>query len=291
MAAAERSTINAGLAAMGAAPAFANAGATVTAAGTAAQAAAAKVTTAQQAYDAAKLAADAANQKVTASAAALREAAAAGGQNAAAIQSARAAYDAARAAADAANAKLNASKQAFDAAKASAAQLNSTLGATNGNLNSVAGSANAAANSFVSMGRQYLTTRNSIQSNPITSIHTIRTIVEGGGANVAPGPSATKYYPRFAEGGIYENPAGSGFAILHSGERVLTPEQTKAYDSGTGIADAVAAGVSKALSALGFGLTVHGDVKLSNDYPFERFAQDVTGNFRAAREARGYRTG
>lgn len=288
----ERATIATVAAATAAAPAATGAGTAIAGSGVAASAAAAKVSEAQRAYDAAKVAADAANQKVTASAAALREAAAAGGQNATAIQTARAAYDAAKQAADAATQKLNASKQALDAAKVAAAQLNPTLATTTGNLNSVAGSANTAANSFVSMGKQYLTTRNSIQSNPITSIHTIRTIVEGGGANVAPGRSATKYYPQFHEGGVFEAPSGQseGFAKLLDGERVLSRAETKEYEGG-GIASAVAAGIAKGLAAVGLGsgggdVIVHGDVKLSEDYSYDRFRDDVAA-WKSSRIAKG----
>lgn len=288
----ERATIATATAATAAAPAATGAGTAIAGSGVAASAAAAKVSEAQRAYDAAKVAADAANQKVTASAAALREAAAAGGQNATAIQTARAAYDAAKQAADAATQKLNASATALDAAKSAAAQLNPALATTAGNLNSVAGSANTAANSFVSMGRQYLTTRNSIQFNPITSIHTIRTIVEGGGANVAPGPSATKYYPKLHEGGTYQAPAGQseGFAKLLDGERVLSRAETKEYEGG-GIASAVAAGIAKGLAAVGLGsgggdVIVHGDVKLSEDYSYDRFREDV-GRWKSSRVAKG----
>ena len=288
----ERATIATATAATAAAPAATGAGTAIAGSGVAASAAATKVSEAQRAYDAAKVAADAANQKVTASAAALREAAAAGGQNATAIQTARAAYDAAKQAADAATQKLNASATALDAAKSAAAQLNPALATTAGNLNSVAGSANTAANSFVSMGRQYLTTRNSIQFNPITSIHTIRTIVEGGGANVAPGPSATKYYPKLHEGGTYQAPAGQseGFAKLLDGERVLSRAETKEYEGG-GIASAVAAGIAKGLAAVGLGsgggdVIVHGDVKLSEDYSYDRFREDV-GRWKSSRIAKG----
>lgn len=288
----ERATIATATAATAAAPAATGAGTAIAGSGVAASAAATKVSEAQRAYDAAKVAADAANQQVTASAAALREAAAAGGQNATAIQTARAAYDAARTAADQATQKLHASSAALDAAKVAAAQLNPTLATTTGNLNSVAGSANTAANSFVSMGRQYLTTRNSIQSNPITSIHTIRTIVEGGGANVAPGRSATKYYPQFHEGGTYQAPAGQseGFAKLLDGERVLSRAETKEYE-GRGIASAVAAGIAKGLAAVGLGsgggdVIVHGDVRLSEDYSYDRFREDV-GRWKSSRIAKG----
>ena len=188
--------------------------------------------------------------------------------------------------------QINGATSAINGAKAAAASASSVLAATAGNLGSVASSANTAAASFVSMGKQYLTARNSIQSNPITSIHTIKTIVEGGGANVAPGASATKYYPKFHEGGTYEAPAGQseGFAKLLDGERVLSRAETREYEGG-GIAAAVAAGIAKGLSAIGLGsaggdVIVHGDVKLSEDYSYDRFRTDV-GRWKDARIAKG----
>jgi len=186
--------------------------------------------------------------------------------------------------------QINGATSAINGAKAAAASASSVLAATAGNLGSVASSANTAAASFVSMGKQYLTARNSIQSNPITSIHTIKTIVEGGGANVAPGASATKYYPKFHEGGVFEAPSGQseGFAKLLDGERVLSRAETREYEGG-GIAAAVAAGIAKGLSAIGLSggdVHVHGDVKLSEDYSYDRFRTDV-GRWKDARIAKG----
>ena len=54
--------------------------------------------------------------------------------------------------------------------------------------------------------------------------------IANSGSTVSGGASI----PMFHDGGIYRNPMGEGLALLRDGERVLTPEQTAAYDSGRG---------------------------------------------------------
>jgi hypothetical protein len=288
----ERATLATATAATAVTPAATGAGIAFAGSGASADIAAKKVDAASLAYNAAKMAADEAAQKVLASKTALDAAAGAANANAAQVEAARRAYDNAKQAAADASKMVDESGRALARAKQEAAQANSVLATTASNMNAVKSSADAAAGSFVSMGKQYLTTRNSIQFNPITSIHTIRTIVEGGGANVAPGRSATKYYPRLHEGGTYQAPAGQseGFAKLLDGERVLSRAETKEYEGG-GIASAVAAGIAKGLSAIGLGsgggdVIVHGDVKLSEDYSYDRFREDV-GRWKSSRIAKG----
>lgn len=41
--------------------------------------------------------------------------------------------------------------------------------------------------------------------------------------------------PVFHGGGVFQSPTGEGLAMLQSGERVLTPSQTKAYEQGGGV--------------------------------------------------------
>jgi hypothetical protein len=288
----ERATLATATAATAVTPAATGAGIAFAGSGASADIAAKKVDAASLAYNAAKMAADEAAQKVLASKTALDAAAGAANANAAQVEAARRAYDNAKQAAADASKMVDESGRALARAKQEAAQANSVLATTASNMNAVKSSADAAAGSFVSMGKQYLTTRNSIQFNPITSIHTIRTIVEGGGANVAPGRSATKYYPRLHEGGTYQAPAGQseGFAKLLDGERVLSRAETKEYEGG-GIASAVAAGIAKGLAAVGLGsgggdVIVHGDVKLSEDYSYDRFREDV-GRWKSSRIAKG----
>ncbi|HIH03772.1 MAG TPA: hypothetical protein HA263_07990 [Methanoregulaceae archaeon] len=99
-------------------------------------------------------------------------------------------------------------------------------------------------------------------------------------------------------GGIFQSQPGTneGLALLLNGERILSPGETKAYDAlgkdgSSGIAAAVADGVSRALSSLGLGgVTIHGDVKLSADYPYESFIAGVRQDFAATRMSRGIRT-
>ena len=288
----ERATLATATAATAVTPAATGAGIAFAGSGASADIAAKKVDAASLAYNAAKMAADEAAQKVLASKTALDAAAGAANANAAQVEAARRAYDNAKQAAADASKMVDESGRALARAKQEAAQLNPTLATTASNMNAVKSSADAAAGSFVSMGKQYLTARNSIQFNPITSIHTIRTIVEGGGANVAPGPSATKYYPKLHEGGLYRAPSGQseGFAKLLDGERVLSRAETREYE-GRGIASAVAAGIAKGLAAVGLGsgggdVIVHGDVKLSEDYSYDRFREDV-GRWKSSRIAKG----
>lgn len=288
----EQATIATVAAATAVAPAATGAGIAIAGSGASADIAAKKVDAASLAYNAAKMAADQAAQKVLASKTALDAAAGAANANAAQVEAARRAYDNAKQAAADASKMVDESGRALARAKQEAAQANSVLGTTATNMNTLKTSAVNAGSAFVSMGKQYLTARNSIQSNPITSIHTIKTIVEGGGANVAPGASATKYYPKFHEGGTYQAPAGQseGFAKLLDGERVLSRAETREYEGG-GIAAAVAAGIAKGLSAIGLGsgggdVIVHGDVKLSEDYSYDRFREDV-GRWKSSRIAKG----
>jgi hypothetical protein len=302
----ERATLATATAATAVTPAATGAGIAFAGSGASADIAAKKVDAASLAYNAAKMAADEAAQKVLASKTALDAAAGAANANAAQVEAARRAYDNAKQAAADASKMVDESGRALARAKQEAAQANSVLGTTATNMNTLKTSAVNAGSAFVSMGKQYLTARNSIQSNPITSIHTIKTIVEGGGANVAPGASATKYYPgqqsvlskeqatikKFHSGGTFEAPSGQseGFAKLLDGERVLSRAETREYEGG-GIAAAVAAGIAKGLSAIGLGsgggdVIVHGDVKLSEDYSYDRFREDV-GRWKDARIAKG----
>lgn len=55
--------------------------------------------------------------------------------------------------------------------------------------------------------------------------------IQGAGANVGGGGPSI---PMFHDGGVFRSPMGEGLALLRDGERVLTPEQTRAYDSGRG---------------------------------------------------------
>lgn len=312
IAALEQSTINSGLAALGAAPAFTATGTSlvataasamttttsvngtttaVTTAGGAAAGYAQKLSAAEQAYAQAKQAADQANTKLAESKTRFDQASTAANATQGSINAASRAYDAAKRAADAANTALNASSRELLLARERATLLTGTLSGTTGTLNAVAGAANAVAGSFTSMGKTYLTARNSIQSNPITSVQIIKRIVEGGGANVAPGPAATKYYPTFHSGGTF-NAGGSsseGMATLLNGERVLSPGETKEYDAG--LLTTLKAIATKLLGSESGGAQVNIDkVELSNDYPFDKMMDDVRKDFARTREARGMRS-
>jgi hypothetical protein len=110
----------------------------------------------------------------------------------------------------------------------------------------------------------------------------------GAAVQIAPGAPKKKH-----TGGVFqaEGGASEGLATLLSGERVLSPGQTREYDAG--LLSAVRALVSRLDAGTGSGgnVIVHGDVKLSADYPYDKFVADVTGGMRASRESRGYRTG
>jgi hypothetical protein len=96
--------------------------------------------------------------------------------------------------------------------------------------------------------------------------------------------------PVHHSGGIYHAPGGAseGLARLLDGERVLSPSQTRDYDGG--LLSAVQALAAK-LDQLGGGsgggdVIVHGDVKLSEDYSYDRFREDV-GRWKSSRIAKG----
>ena len=94
----------------------------------------------------------------------------------------------------------------------------------------------------------------------------------------------------FHTGGIFDagNGQREGLALLLSGERVLSPSQTRDYDGGLlSAVQALAAKIDQLGGGSGGGdVIVHGDVKLSEDYSYDRFREDV-GRWKSSRIAKG----
>jgi len=94
------------------------------------------------------------------------------------------------------------------------------------------------------------------------------------------GGKATYYH----SGGIAEN---EQLAVLLKNERVLSPAQTKEYDAGLlSAVQALAAKIDQLGGSGGGDVIVHGDVKLSEDYSYDRFREDV-GRWKSSRIAKG----
>lgn len=108
---------------------------------------------------------------------------------------------------------------------------------------------------------------------------------KGAAVQVAPGAAKKKH-----TGGIYQAPGGAaeGLATLLSGERVLSRSQTADYDGGLlGAVRALAAKIDQLGGGSGGGdVIVHGDVKLSEDYSYDHFREDV-GRWKSSRIAKG----
>jgi hypothetical protein len=92
----------------------------------------------------------------------------------------------------------------------------------------------------------------------------------------------------FHTGGIFTPTDGrnEGLALLLSGERVLSPRQTRDYDAG--LLDLIRA-LTRKLDSGGTGgnVIIQGNVGLSADYPYDRLLRDIRRDLAQTRTSRG----